>query len=335
MNKKQLFPVIALAFVLAGAGCNKAGKLSEHSKFKPPTGPAELKLKWTPGERVVQDMDMKSKTEITIPGQPVPVQQDMTMGQKYAMTVLKETPEGGHEVEMEFLSARMALEMGGKSVMNYDSTKKSPDDGKNPVAGMFGKVIGSKIHFFMDASNNVERIEGIEEMMSRLSAGSSDPALATIKTMFSEGYFKQMMSSSRFLPPNAVSPGDSWPVQLEFPMAALGTLVLDYTFTFQGWELHGTRNCARLEFQGSVKTKSDTTPPTGMAIDIQNGTTSGVSWFDPELGITIDTVMNQDMMVNVTLPRNPRAAPGSAAAQPQKIATKMNQALNIKLDSLK
>jgi len=335
MKIKHLFPIVGLAFVLAGAGCNKAGKLSEHSKFKPPTGPVEFKLKWPPGERVVQDMDVKTKTEIAVPGQPAPLQQDMTMGQKYALTVLKETPDGGHEVEMEFLSARMEMAMGGKSMINYDSTKKSPEDGKNPVAGMFGKIIGSKIQFFMDSSNNVERIEGVEEMMNRLSAGGSAAALAPLKSMFSEGYFKQIMSSSRFLPPKAVSPGDSWPVQLEFPMAALGTIVLDYNFTFQGWELHGTRNCARLEFQGSVKTKPDATPnPTGMSMEIQNGTTSGVSWFDPELGITIDTAMNQDMTVNITLPKNPRAAPG-APAQPQKMTSQMNQVIDIKLDSVK
>ena len=33
--------------------------------------------------------------------------QDTTMGQKYGLTVLQETPDGGREVELDFLSARM------------------------------------------------------------------------------------------------------------------------------------------------------------------------------------------------------------------------------------
>jgi hypothetical protein len=334
MNKQHLFSIAVATLVMVGAGCNKAGKLSESSKFTPPAGPVELKLKWTPGERVVQDMDVKTKTDINMPGQPAPMHQDMTMGEKYALTVLKETPDGGHELEMEFLSARMGVESGGKAVMNYDSTKKSGEDGKNPVADMFSKIIGFKIQFFMDASNNVDRIEGVDEMMNRLSAGGANAALAPLKSMFSEGYFKQMMSSSRFMPPNAVVPGDTWPVQLEFPMASFGTLVLDYTFTFQGWETHGVRNCARLEFQGDIKTKPGSTPSsTEMTVEIQDGTTSGVSWFDPELGITIDTVMNQDMTMDMTLPRNPHTKPG-ADSQPKKITSQMNQVLNIKLDSV-
>lgn len=329
MNKQRLFSIAAATLVMVGAGCNKAGKLNERSQLLPPAGPVELKLKWTPDERVVQDMDVKTKTEVNMPGQSAPVHQDMTMGQKYALTVLKETPDGGHEVEMEFLGIRMGVEMGGKAIINYDSTKKSEGDGKNPVADMFSKIIESKIQFFMDASNNVDRIEGMDEITSRLSAGGTSGALAPLKSMFSEGYFKQMMSSSRFMPPNAVSPGDTWPVQLEFPMESLGTLVLNYTFTFQGWEKHGVRNCARLEFQGDIKTKPGSMPgPAGVTVNIQNGTISGVAWFDPELGITIDTSMNQDMTMNMTIPRNPRAN-----GQPQKITSQVSQVINIKLDS--
>jgi Family of unknown function (DUF6263) len=334
MNKQHLFCIAAATLIMVGTGCNKAGKLSKPSKFTPPTGPVKLKLKWMPGERVVQDMDMKTKMDIDMPGQPAPMHQDITMGEKYALTVLKETPDGGHEVEMEFLSARMDVEAAGKTVINYDSTKKSGEDGKNPMADMFSKIIGCKIQVFMDANNNVDRIEGVHEMMNRLSAGGANAALAPLKSMFSEGYFKQMMSSSRFMPPNAVAPGDTWPVRLEFPMGPLGTFVLDYTFTFQGWETHGVRNCARLEFQGEIKTKPGSAPsPTGMTMDIQNGTTSGVSWFDPELGIIIDTVMNQDMTMDMALPRNPYGKPGTDS-QPKKITSQMNQVINIKLDSV-
>jgi hypothetical protein len=331
MNAKHVFPIVVLALVVAGAGCNKAGKLSEHSKLAPTSGPVELKSKWPAGERVVQNLDMKVKTELTIPGQPAPVLQNMTMGEKYALKVLKENPDGGHEVEMEFLSARMGMDMAGKSMVNYDSTKKSAADAADPVAGVFGKIIGSKIKFFLNASNDVDRVEGVDEMVNRMSAGGQASTVASFKSMFSEGYFKQMMSSSRFLPPKPVSPGDTWPVQLEFPMDPLGTLVMDFTFTFQSWEMHGQRNCARLEFDGSVKSRPGANPgAAGMTMAIQNGTTSGTSWFDPELGITIDTIMNQDMTINITVPKNPRAP-----NQPQTVTSKMNQVLNIKLDSVK
>src|SRR5882724_6771372 len=138
MNKKLLLPLSALALVLAAAGCNKAGKLNKESTAPLPTGPMELKLKWPQGEHVVQNMDMKTSTETAVPGQPEPMHQNMSMGQKYALTVLKADPDGGHEVEMEFLGARMGMEMNGKKMLDYDSDKKSPGDSTNPVAGMLG-----------------------------------------------------------------------------------------------------------------------------------------------------------------------------------------------------
>ena len=336
MNKKYFSPIVVLVLALAVAGCNKAGKLNEKSKQSLPTGPVALKLKWTPNERVVQDMDMKMQTETAIPGQPAPMKQDMAMGQKYALTVLKENPDGGHELEMEYLSARMGMEQNGKKVMDYDSEKKSETDAKNPVAGMFGKMVGSKLHFFLDASNNVDHIEGVDEMMSRMSSGRGAAQLAPLKSMFSESSFRQMLSSSKFLPPNPVAPGDTWPVQLEMPDETVGTLSLDFNFTLERWEQHGKRNCARMEFQGTVKTKPGTSNKPnamGMTISIQDGTISGVSWFDPELGITIDSQMHENMTLSISI-KNPRAKPGTPAAQPQNMSSQLTQDINIKLDSL-
>ena len=335
MNLKQLSSVVAVALVVAVTGCNKAGKLSEESKFKPPTGPVELKVKWTPDEQVVQSMDMKMKAEVNVPGRPEPMQQDMSMGQKFALKVLNETPEGGHELQLEFLSAQMSMEMGGKKMFDYDSSRNSGADSTNPVAAMFGKIIGSKIQFYLDTSNNVERVEGVEDLVNKITSGGPAAAVGPLKSMFSEGYFKQMMSSSRFLPTTAVAPGDSWQKQLEFPMDMFGTMVLDYTFTFQGWEKHGSRMCARLEFQGNIKTKpGGNAGPMGMTMNIKDGTTSGVSWFDPELGIVVDSTMDQKMAMEMTIPKNPNVKQGPGS-QPQTVSTKIDQQIQIKLDSVK
>ena len=337
MKMKLLFPVLALALVVAGAGCNKAGKLNEASKAPLPTGPIELKLKWPQGEQVVQDMEMKTTTETTLPGRPQPMQQNMTMGQKYGLSVLQADPDGGHEVQMEFLGSHMAMEMNGKKMMDYDSAKPSAGDSTNPVAGMFGKITGSKIKMFLDASNNVERVEGVDEMMNRMSAGAPPGGMASLKSMMSESYFKQMMSSSRFLPPNAVSPGDSWPVQMEVSAEPLGTLVMDYTITLQDWEKHGKRNCARLEFTGTIKTKPGSAGgangPMGMSMTIKDGNTSGTSWFDPELGIIIDNKIDQDMTISMVLPKNPKAQTGPFS-QPQTLTSHVSQVITIKLDSV-
>ncbi len=335
MKKNLVLIATTLALSLPWVGCNKSGKLNQSSTFTPPNGAVELKLKWPQGERIVQDMDMKQKMEISIPGQSAPMKQDMTMGQGYGLTVLKETPDGGHEVEMEFLSSRMGMTMGGKTLLDYDSAKKSSADKANPVADMFGKIVGSKIRFFMDASNEVERVEGVDEMMGRLASGGQADTLAPLKSIYSEGYFKQMMSANRFMPPKAVQPGDTWPVKQNFEMGPMGTMNMDFDCTFQKWEMHGKRNCARIEFQGTIHSSPGTNANLGgMTISTMDGDTAGVSWFDPELGITIDTTMNQNVNMVMNMPMNPRGSPG-ARGRTQSITNQMNQVMNIKLVSVK
>lgn len=335
MNKPPFLIATTLALSLSWLGCDKSGKLAESSTFTPPSGPVELKLKWPKGERVVQEMDMKQNMELNIPGQPAPIKQDMTMGQQFGLTVLNETPDGGHEVEMEFLSARMGSTMGGKTLLDYDSSKTASGDNTNPVAAMFGKIIGSKIQFFLDASNEVQRIEGVDALVERMTSGGQVASLAPFKSMFNEGYFKQMMSANRFMPPKAVQPGDTWPVQMEFPMEPLGIMVMNYTFTFESWQMHGKRNCARMEFQGTITTKPDpSSKPTGMSMSIVDGNTSGVCWFDPEIGKTIDTSMNQDMKMVIKMPMPSRGKSG-AAPQIQSMTNQMNQVITVKLVSVK
>ena len=332
MKKNILLIAVTLALSLSWVGCNKSGKLDTASTFKAPTGPVELKLKWPLGERIVMNMDMKQNMEIFIPNQPGSMKQDMTMGQKYGLTVLKENPDGEHEVEMEFLSARMGMTMKGKTMLDYDSDKKLAADKANPVADMFGKIIGSKIRYFLDASNDVERIEGVDELVDRLSSGGQADALAPLKsTMFSKDHFKQMMSANRFMPPKAVQPGDTWPIKQSFEMGPLGTMVINFDCTFQSWEMHGKRNCARIEFQGTLKsTPSTNANPTGMSMSILDGNSSGVSWFDPELGITIDTTMNQDMKMAMTMPVNLHGKKTTQA-----MTNLMSQVITMKLDSVK
>jgi hypothetical protein len=334
MKKHVLLITVTLALGLSWVGCNKSGKLDTASKFTAPAGPMEFKLKWPVGEHIIQSLDIKQNSEISVPNQPTSIKQDMTMGQGFALSVLKEDADGGHEVEMEFLSMRMKLDQGGKTVIDYESGKKSPGDSANPVAAMFKKIIGAKIRYFLDASNQVQRVEGVDELRGRLTTGGrADPA-AMFKSMFNEDYFKQMMDHSRTLPPKPVQPGDTWPVKQDISMGDLGAMVLDYNFTFQNWEQHGKRTCARLEFQGTVKNKPTHNPaPNGMTMAIQDGTTSGVSWFDPELGMFIETTFNQDIKMIMTMPMNGRAT--ASAGRMFTMTNIMSQAITVKLDSVK
>jgi serine/threonine protein kinase len=290
-------------------------KLNQPSTFTPAAGPVELKLKWPPvGERLVVDIETKRNGEYLNPGQPAPQKEELTLEKKFGLTVLKATPGGGHEVELEFLSRRERIALGGKRVVDYDSTEKSSALGPNSLADLYGKVVGSKIRYFLNASNEVERMEGVDELEQRLSSGASADTSAFSRIQFSEGYLKQMMNGLHcFLPPKAVQPGDTWPFQMEIAMSPLGTVNMDYTVTFQNWEQHWKRNCARLEFQSTVKTKPDpNSNPAGTSVSSFEGTISGVAWFDPEPGMIIETAANNDMKMVINMPINPSGNLGAS-----------------------
>jgi hypothetical protein len=335
MKKNLILISAALALCLSSAGCNKSGKLSQPSTFTPPAGPVELTLKWPVGERVVRNFDMKMNSEISMPNLPAPIKQDSTMGQKYGLTVLKTEAGGDREVEMEFLAMRMKVEQGGKTVIDFDSDKKAEPASKTPpiaaIQTVVQKIVGAKVQFFMDASNQVERIEGVDALMSRLGSGGTADAAAGIKSMFSDGYLKQMVGSSLLLPPNPVQSGDTWTKHIEMGMGAYGNMVMDYNLTLQSWEKHGERVCARLEFQGTIKSSPDANSPrSGMTMAIQDGSSSGVAWFDPELGLVIASDSDQDIKMIMSIPSTVR---GKTITQT--MTNLMHQTITEQLESVK
>jgi len=285
----------------------------------PPAGPVELKWKWPPvGERLVLDTDTKRNGEYLNPDQPEPLKEDLTLGKKFGLTVLQTTRGGGHEVELEFLSLQERAVLGGKKVVDYDSTEASSAFGPNSLADLWGKIVGTKIRYFLNAGNEVERVEGIDELEQRLASGTATNTSAFSRIPYSKDYLKEMMSGlHEFLPPKPVQPGDTWPVQKELAMSPLGTVNMDYTVTFKNWEQHWNRNCARLGFQSTVKTKPDpNSNPAGTSASSLEGTISGVAWFDPAQGIIIETAVNNDLKMVINMPTNRSANPGASGPTP-------------------
>ena len=285
----------------------------EPSAITPPAGPVELKLKWPPvGERLVLDIATKRNGEYLTPGQPDSLMEYMIMDKKIGLTLLEATPGGGHEVELEFLSFMDRIVLGGMTVLDYDSTQNPSVLATNALTDLYGKVAGSKIRFFLNASNDIERMEGVDELQKKLSGAPVD---AFSKIQFSQDYLKEMMTSLyRGLPSQAVQPGDTWPFQAEMAMSPVGTANLNCSVIFQRWEQHWNRNCARLEFQTSVKTKTGpNSNPTGTSVSSFEGTISGVTWFDPKQGMAIESTANNDMkMVLNNLPINQNQNPAAS-----------------------
>src|SRR5436190_13210521 len=249
MNAKRVPLIIVLITLAFCFGCHKSEKPIVAGPA--PTGPVELKIKWPLNRYIKQDMNVQQTVETFVPNMPAPIKQEMNIGQQVTLSVLKEDPDGSHEVQMEFVSARMVMANGNQG-MEFD-TSKAP--GTNALAQALHNLPGARLRFVLDSKNEVTRVEGMEDFQKRMTTNQRDQT-GILNSLFSEQYFKQMMNQAKSMPPGPVSVGDSWPVQLEYSMGQLGTLVMDFTYTLKEWERCNDHNCARIEFSGTLKTKA-------------------------------------------------------------------------------
>jgi hypothetical protein len=332
------------------------------SAFTAPTGPVDLKLKWPLGARFIEDIDVRQTMAIYNPGQSEPVKQDLTLYFEHAFTVMNETPEGGREVELEFPTARMGMVIGSYQ-WQYDSSHRSATD-KSQVATVFGKILDSRIRYLLNARNEVERMDGVDELVNQLTFGSGaklrrgtdwdkkvlDGVLkqimtgtrepdhfAWLKRMFNKAYFESKIRHY-FLPTQPVQPGDTWPVAHEYSAGGArileSVLVRDFNVTFRAWEPHGERVCARLEFQGTEKTRTEANSNAAAAVTpIMDGTYSGVAWFDLESGRILEVVSTRDFNVTSNKPVNPGSNP-TGVGPLQSTTDQHHQVITEKLISL-
>jgi hypothetical protein len=316
MNARLLWSIAAIVMVFAVASCNESTrptKLDSPSSTPPLFGLVELKPKWVSGEHFVEEFDIDQTMLMKVPAQPAPINQHVTIPQKFSLRVVDARPDGSHELELEYLDTGPKTEING---VHYD---------RDPaLTGAFAKFIGCKIQYFLDTSNNVERVDGIDELLKHLSAGNMTGVL---RSRFNADYFKQFMIFDELLPQNPTQPGDSWSAKIEFPRGALGT----YNLIFRGWELIGKRNCARIEMNGDIRSDPmGRHGPMGATMTIPEGGVSGVIWFDPEIG----AVLSGKIKINMTVLMRESVRPGASAFPTQTITNQLAQVIDFGVDSL-
>ena len=81
------------------------------------------------------------------------------------------------------------------------------------------------------------------------------------------------------------------------------------------------RRCALLEFTGtiSIKPGADEQPP-GMKMSLKGGTIYGKTWYDPAIGMNIDSSSEQHMTMEITM-----EMPGRRGMKEQKMTNIMTQ----------
>ncbi|MGZ4987395.1 MAG: DUF6263 family protein, partial [Limisphaerales bacterium] len=233
------FALSTTVVCLLALSCSKSKERAAQSQPSSSSGPAvELKVKWTPGKKIVQRMALSTTSQMgqSKNAQGQVTQQVTDMSWDYSINTLKQLDNGGHEVELEFVATKMESRVGDRVFMSFDSAHDTGKDTKDPFTPALRKIVGGKIRYIFSADNKVERIAGYDDFMVRIARGSKNSEM--LKSMFNEDMLKRLCSWSDTLPDHPVSPGDSWNNTMEMNLHGMVKMVIKGKFTFVNWEDH-------------------------------------------------------------------------------------------------
>jgi hypothetical protein len=296
---------LALASVCLLPGCSKpanaksrsgAGSSSE-TVAAPPAGPVALKVNWTVGKEYAMRMAESETDEFNVPDEPKPVKQVRSMTVDYTLSVLKELPDGGRELEFQFTACKLSSTNGDRQTMNYDSARDIAPDASNPIASLLNRMIGEHVRLVMSADAKLIKVDGFDAFVGRVTANSQPQAKGMFKQLFNQDTFKQLGMFDGDMPDQPVKPGDHWPVNLEFSNP-IGIIVINTRNTFKEWESHGGRQCVRIAFKGDISSKPSPTSANTSA-KIERGDISGETWFDPALGMAVEINDAEEMPLQI------------------------------------
>ncbi|HMD53463.1 MAG TPA: DUF6263 family protein, partial [Phycisphaerae bacterium] len=293
-SKAKMAIVTGAAVLLAVGG----GTAIYETRQNPATGgPADIRVKWMAGEKYELHGEVNQSSETKSPGQAQPVEQGLEWTQDLNISALKGLPDGGWQVELEFVNEAMDVSQAGHNVWSFDSAQSQAGNTQNPLA-ILGAVIGEHLEYLMDADGKVQTVEGMNELTNHIAAVGTPPQRQIFNDLFGGDQLKDELSSGDWMPNRIMKVGESWSVKKD-GANPIGILTANMKFTFKDWEQHGDRKCARIEGTGDISSKSVSTA-SGMMVKIEKGKLSEELWFDPEPGMIVGGNENEDLILKIT-----------------------------------
>lgn len=266
---------------------------------KPKEPPADLKPRWEVGKRYLIREETVQEATMTLPNQPAPTKSGNSVRRDFALTILSARPEGGHVMEAEFVANKIEVRMGDRVTASFDSTSDPKTDRTNALAKMNRKIAGNKFTYVTDASGNIERLEGVSNLVRKLTLGLDRNTSTLIKAQFSEEQLKRLGLLPEGVPAQAVAPGDSWTNNFDMPISG-AVAKFDVQSTLSGYEDRNSRRCAIIKNTGTAKIDLGKTPAAA-TMQFENVKLEGEAVYDVEKGLYVssDTTMSLEIKLKV------------------------------------
>ena len=261
-----------------------------------------------------QELNTEVRQRIAVQGQDLPQRQTSTFW--YAWTPLKEetTADGVRwTLKQKIEGLKMDIDISGNPI-KYDSrTPDAAGTAGNPgLVEFFKSLKDSEFTVTLGKNYKVEKVDGKDEFIKKLGAGSVQMD-ALLKKVMTDDALKEMTDPTyKLLPDGAKKKGDKWEKKSNLNLGPIGSYELTYKFTYAEPEKEGDKK----DFDKiTVETVINYTAPKdtaeGLLFRIKEGSkltsdaagSNGVVYYDPKTQriaeATINIKLKGDLIVAI------------------------------------
>jgi len=258
----------------------------------PSAGAATLRWKFQPGETLHYVMDQKTKTAVKAGG---PQDLKSTMSQTIDMEWAVKDVDGDGQASLTqtITRVRTKIESGLGAAFEFDS--KDPKDPEGPIgtsiAPLLRALVGAEFAFKMNSQGELSDVKVPSKVLDSLKKTGT---LGGAAGMFSEEGLKNMVTeSSLALPKEELEKGKSWTRQTKIPMAPIGAMTLDKTYSYQGASPKDGKTLERIDLD--TKVDFQLAPGDTIEVKIQAQEGKGSFFFDNKSGRIADSSVSEKL----------------------------------------
>ena len=306
--------------------------VAEHPELKQsltnPGEPRQLALKWPEGKRFVYEIGIDQVTSAG--NSPLAAAMNSKADQHftYALTTSKDSDSGNTQLEMEFLAAKLNMDMMGNK-LSYDSDNKKAAESIDPMHSMLAgldALMGQKLTMTLSPTGEITSVDGVEEMYDKVINALPDIAKSVAQGIVQEDQFKQLIQYP-FLPEAAVKGGDKWNRTYAQVFGISGAMDIDNTYTYLGQTTQDEVQLDVLSYEGKVLTGEDQIDQMmGMKISMEGGKNAGLIKLDQISGHIVESDATQEMTMLMGAPESMKAM----LPEETKISIQMTQKIRLK-----
>ncbi len=298
---------------------------------RPDTG-VPLSVIWLEAIRYIYRIDIVQHSTNQLPNTPEPATEEISTGLSYALIAKSPASDGSRELELELLAFDTEIRIGSEVVVKFDSAHQSDESERTPpIPQAYRNVAGSKVRLRVGPGGKVEGVLGYDEWVRSVAGEPAGPARQMLVQQFNPGFFQQLADFGRGLPDGPVSPGDHWPHHIQMPAGELGTITAESDIEFEEWLARDKDKFAVIHARGTLSSRSENAENGKPRMWIERGTVEGRSWFDPQMGVMVESGVEQSMRVRAETP----VQPGESQSATSGFTSDIGQKVTVKLIEVK